>query len=118
MQTIEYDWNLIDYSGVAQNDYFRFSVKKRFTRFVIIEATIRVNGAGDFYFKIKVPQFNELWGWLPSIYFINNATSTVFLTKTCYLQIDQDGNDYTTFVVKGKTDTDQISVIRFWAMGY
>lgn len=73
---------------------------------------------GDFYFKIKVPDFNELWGWLPSISFINNADSTALLTKTCYLQIDQDGNDYTTFVVKGKCDTDQISVIRFWAMGY
>ena len=113
-----YDWNIITYSGTALNDYFRFAVHKRFRLFTFIEATIRVNGAGDFYFKIKVPQFNELWGWLPSIMFMKNSNSTSYLTKTIYLEIDQQEHDYTTFELKGKCDTDQISVIRFWAMGY
>lgn len=107
-------------SGSALTDYFGFNVITRFSRFVIITGNLRLSGSGDFYFKVKVPNFNKLWAWNTCIQDIKNASSTVFLSTyhTC-ITIEQSisGND-SYFEIKGQSTVPEISMHGIWALGY
>ena len=120
MKEKTYSGSIVSKSGSALTDYFGFNVIKIFSRFVIITGNLRLSGSGDFYFKVKVPNFNELLAWNTCIQDIKNAQSTVFLSiyHTC-ITIEQtvSSND-SYFEIKGQSTVPEISMHGIWALGY
>lgn len=115
-----YQESIVNKSGTAIADYFGFNVITKFSRFVIITGNLRLNGSGDFYFKVKVPNFNDLWAWCTCIQDIKNSNSTVFMSTyhTC-ITIEQtvSGND-SYFEIKGQSTVPEVTMHSIWALGF
>ena len=105
-------------SGTANQDYFLFTVHNRFSRFVMFEGQLRVNASGYFYFKIKVENYNDLWGWLPAIRSVKESGGTYYLSNSACIEVEQSNIDKSIFTVQGNSNISDVSMISFWGIGY